>query len=418
MLITDTSLKDKLLNNCTHREIIIKFPDDDIADIGSGNIIAESFELTHSICDGNEFVLGGCIAGQLTVQVIGIEQALNNKRINVFLKCTYLSDVLYPSSTLYPSDTLFPGTVSNTYEIQLFSGTIDSSLRQKNRSVKEIIAYDDMYAMSNISCKNWFLGLVQYTITQQSTSLNDLKKDILDQLDIALDRNANRKLRVGFNDKSVLNTTYDVANNAVNDKVTLLDLFKDYCELNALFGVIDNEGAIKTVQLYQVLDDGSTAKKDISETIPSYKDLTFEEYTTRPINRIRFTYNKDKKFDYGYSLGKESWYISNNGLTACLSDIGSIVTAFSQNGKNYIFNDLYSYRPFSAEVFARWWIEPGDRVVIKTGYNDTETVDSFVFSRTIKGINGMSVTIKAGGVEYLGKDEITDGSELSTNKLG
>ena len=101
-----------------------------------------------------------------------------------------------------------------------------------------------------------------------------------------------------------------------------------------------------------------------------------------------------------------------------MSDIGSIVTAFSQNGKNYIFNDLYSYRPFSAEVFARWWIEPGDRVVIKTGYNDTETVDSFVFSRTIKGINGMSVTIKAGGVEYLGKDEITDGSELSTNKLG
>lgn len=30
----------------------------------------------------------------------------------------------------------------------------------------------------------------------------------------------------------------------------------------------------------------------------------------------------------------------------------------------------------------------------------------------------MRVTIKAGGTEFLGKDEITDGSELSTNKLG
>ena len=87
--------------------------------------------------------------------------------------------------------------------------------------------------------------------------------------------------------------------------------------------------------------------------------------------------------------------------------MGELVTAFNNNnGNNYIFYDLYSYRPFSADVFARWWLEPGDKVKIKTGYDDTETVESFVFERTIKGINGMRVTLKAQGTEFIGKDEI------------
>ena len=56
----------------------------------------------------------------------------------------------------------------------------------------------------------------------------------------------------------------------------------------------------------------------------------------------------------------------------------------------------------------RWWLECGDKVSIKTGFTDTETVDSFVFERTLKGTNGMRVGITANGTEYLGKDEINE----------
>ena len=137
LLITSKSLKNKLLNNCIHREIIIRFPDDDIADITGSNIVEDSFELTQSLFEGSEFKLGGGVASQLVVQVIDIENELNNKRINVFLSCTYLSDILYPSETLYPRSTLYSGRTENNYEIQLFSGTVDSSLRQRNRQIKE-----------------------------------------------------------------------------------------------------------------------------------------------------------------------------------------------------------------------------------------------------------------------------------------
>lgn len=409
MLSIPNEIKPLLLENSIHREIIIRFPnaaEGEISEIGSSNIIAESFELKHSICDEKEFVLGGCIAGQLTIQVVGIEQALNNKRINVFIRQTYSTGDLLPSDTLYPSDDLFPGPQKATIETQIFSGTIDSSLRQKNRSVKEIIAYDDMYLMSQTKCATWFLGYVEHT--EENKSLRTLIHTALECFEVVTDSNIGVDyLPINFNSDKILNMNYETVKSVAKDNMVVTDLFKAYCELNACFAIINPLGKIKLVQLYKQENSAKTVKKPVDEEINAYADLSFEEYTTRPINRIRFKYNKDLNFDYGHSATRQSWYVSDNIITSCCSDVGDLVTAFNNNkGNNYIFNDLYSYRPFSADVFARWWLEPGDKVKIKTGYDDTETVESFVFERTIKGINGMRVTLKAQGTEFIGKDEI------------
>lgn len=413
MLSIPNEIKPLLLENSIHREIIIRFPnaaEGEISEIGSSNIIAESFELKHSICDEKEFVLGGCIAGQLTIQVVGIEQALNNKRINVFIRQTYSTGELYPSDTLYPSDDLFPGPQKDTIETQIFSGTIDRSLRQKNRSVKEIIAYDDMYLMSQTKCATWFTGYVMYTVTKQDTTLWKLMYTALEHFESLTESNVGiGYINQSFNSNKILKMNYDTVKSVVKDNMVVTDLLKAYCELNACFAIISPTGKIKMVKLYQQKDSATTVKKPVDEEINAYADLSFEEYITRPINRIRFKYNKDQNFDYGHSATRQSWYVSDNIITSCCSDVGELVTAFNNNkGNNYIFNDLYSYRPFSADVFARWWLEPGDKVKIKTGYDDTETIESFVFERTIKGINGMRVTLKAQGTEFIGKDEIEE----------
>lgn len=411
MLSIGDEIKPLLLENSIHREIIIRFPnaaEDEISEIGSSNIIAESFELKHSICDEKEFVLGGCIAGQLTIQVVGIEQALNNKRINVFIRQTYSTGDLLPSNELYPSGDLYPGQQKTAIEKQIFSGTIDSSLRQKNRSVKEIVAYDDMYLMSQTKCAAWFEGYVQYSVIGKNRTLRHFIFTTLDHFegltnsDISYD-----EIPLNFNDLKILNMNLDTVKSVVRDNMVVTDLLKAYCELNACFAIMSPTGKLKLTKLYKQVNTASaTEKKLVDEIITAYADLTFEEYTTRPINRIRFKYNKDKNFDYGHSATRQSWYVSDNLITSCCSDVSEFVTAFNDNnGKNYIFYDLYSYRPFSADAFARWWLEPGDKVAIKTGYNDTETIESFVFERTIKGINGMRVTLKAQGTEFIGKDE-------------
>lgn len=415
MLAIDEQTKSLLLENSIHREIIIRFPnatEGEISEIGSSNIIAESFELKHSICDEKEFVLGGCIAGQLTIQVVGIEQALNNKRINVFIRQAYSTGDLLPSNALYPSGDLYPGHQKATIEKQIFSGTIDSSLRQKNRSVKEIVAYDDMYLMSQTKCAAWFEGYVQYTVTKTDTTLRNLIISTLDHFEAAtgtdvmkLANESDVFITNGFNDRKVLKMDLDTVKSVVKDNMVVTDLLKAFCELNSYFAIINPNGKLVFTKLFKS-SISATEKKPVDEIITAYADLTFEEYTTRPINRIRFKYNKDKNFDYGHSATRQSWYVSDNLITSCCSDVSEFITAFNDNnGKNYIFNDLYSYRPFSADAFARWWLEPGDKVAVKTGYNDTETIESFVFERTIKGINGMRVTLKAQGTEFIGKDE-------------
>lgn len=411
MIALDEQIKPLLLENSIHREIIIRFPnaaEGEISEIGSSNIIAESFELKHSICDEKEFVLGGCIAGQLTIQVVGIEQALNNKRINVFIRQAYSTGDLLPSNALYPSGDLYPGYQKATIEKQIFSGTIDSSLRQKNRSVKEIVAYDDMYLMSQTKCAAWFEGYVQYSVIGKNRTLRHLIFTTLDHFESLTNSDISYgEIPLSFNDLKILNMNLDTVKSVVRDNMVVTDLLKAYCELNACLAIMSPTGKLKLTKLYKQVNTASaTEKKPVDEIITAYADLTFEEYTTRPINRIRFKYNKDKNFDYGHSATRQSWYVSDNLITSCCSDVSEFITAFNDNnGKNYIFNDLYSYRPFSADAFARWWLEPGDKVAVKTGYNDTETIESFVFERTIKGINGMRVTLKAQGTEFIGKDE-------------
>ncbi len=420
MISIHESVRKKLLENPIHREIIIKFPDDDIADIGSENIIADSFELTQSICDG-DFELGGCIAGRLSVKVVNVEVPLNNKRINVFIKQKYGSGDLTPAANLLPSETLCPGMQAKTFEHILFCGTIESSLRQKNRSVKEIIAYDDFYLMSRLNCKDW---VSQYVARRQQAgsniTLGNFTDALLDQLDLAVGRDIPRQDMYGFslNMSSAL-PFYHYINDvhkldeALSDKVTALDMFKACCELNGTFGIIDDNGTIGRVSLVKITGQ-VTSKKPVDETITSYADLTFEEYVTRNINKLRFKYNKNQNYDYTYNASKESWYIADNIITKCCTSVGELLTNFYKKiddtlTSNYIFGDILSYRPFTADVFARWWLEPGDKIAIKTGYNDTETVESFVLSRTLKGINGMRCIIKATGTEFLGKDEISSG---------
>lgn len=400
MIALSDEVKKQLLNDSLQREIIISFPDDDIQDITGENIVSESLELTQAICDDKEFVLGGCIAGQFTIKVINVEQELNGKRIKVIMRQSYSKGLLLPSDTLYPSSDLHCGYQTGTVEVPLFCGTINSSARQKNRAVKEIIAYDDLYLASQKYVYNYFTSLAIYSPTTELYVIREhLCNTILDNYDYESEF-------IGFNDSTKLSLNSELVKSVCKDKTTVAELLSAYCELNACFAIMNGDGKIKFIQLINPQ----------TEIIENYSSLDFEEYTTSNINLIKFKYDKDKYFAYGHTQEKkQSWYISDNLITSCCTDISELVTNFNDNsGNNYIFDSLYSYCPFKADVYARWWLECGDKVSIKTGYTDTETVDSFVFERTLKGTNGMRVSITANGTEYLGKDEI---NELHENNL-
>lgn len=394
MIDISDSIKQKILSDSIGREIILKFPDLNL-EIDSNNIVAESFELKQSICDEKEFTLGGCVAGQMSIQIFGIDTELANATVNVYLRQGY-ADVLYPADTLLLSNDLKPSRADNWVEYQLFSGVVDSVTRQKNRAIKELVAYDAMYKASNKIPYGYASDLAIHSPTV-------MLRDFIYSIGINIDPNFEAKRTDNFNISNTISfTDLELVKKCNVEKVSVVDWFKAFCELNSTFGYVNRQGELAQLKLY---DTSAVAK----ETITSYSSLTFEDYVVQPINLIKFAYNKDSYFEYGNSgQAKQSWYISDNIITKCCTNIGAMISRFmsTAGGTNYIFGSMYSYRPFEATLFAQWWLEPGDKVTIPTGYEDVKSVESFVLSRTIKGVNGMTVTIESKGKEYAGKDEV------------
>ena len=390
MIITDPVLKELLLHNTINREIVIRFPDDDIADITNTHIVSESMILKRSIIKGKDLKFGGGIASQFNIKVIGIDSDLKGKKIEVSLIQTVRS-LLFPSEDLFPSDNLFPCGGTEKYEFRLFTGKIDSALRLKNRAVKEIVAFDAFYNDS----KYVYDFMTSFAAYSGNASLYSIREAIEHRLEYDTDEEL-------FNDSTALSMTLENTKKAIKrNATTTTDILKAYAELNAAFAIMDRFNQLKYIQLLN----------PNVETISYYKDLEWEEYETGPITLLKFTYGgeSDLYHSYGRSSDTPSIYISDNIITKCCSSVSELITAFyDSQGNDYIFNDIYKYRPYKAVLFDYWWLEPGDKVIIHTGAQDTPTVTSFVFSITLKGIRNLKATINADGKQYLGKDEMSN----------
>ncbi len=399
MITSLYNLESEILDNVTETKLSLEFDD---FTIEGDNIVAESLELTTSILDQSEFKLGGCIASQMNISIMNFEKDISGKKFKLYIEQSYDTHILYPDLNLFPSLTLYPLSTVKTIKQCLFTGYVYSAKRQNNRNIKDIIAFDEMYRLSRIYCKNMFYNYVFHKYTdggaKQSITVGDLMNVVCDWSNIGAPEFGTGNF---FNILNELNFDYTLIESTVSDKVTLVDLLNACCELNACFAIFDRNGFLK----YKTLYDSSN---HIRANISTYSNLSFEDFTMKPITLISFPYNNNKTFKYG-SSEKYSYYNSDNIITRCCNDIGAIVTAFNDNkNHNYIFNDIYSYRPYTADIFERWWIEAGDFISIQTTYSDVQTINSFVMSRTLKGLNGMTCTIEAKGVEYLGKDELTD----------
>ena len=403
MIVTDPKERDLLLHNTVGRELVIRFPDDNI-EISSDNIVSESMSLTRSIIDGKELKFGGCIASQFKIKVIdvdkiqGISADLTGKNIEVSLKQT-VRPLLYPSIDLYPSESLFPCGANVVYKWRIFTGKIDSALRQKNRAVREIIAYDDFYS----TAKYVYEQMTDFAAYPTGVNLK-VVREFMEGVINHPDDTEGVEL---FNDNTPLTFTLDNTRNSVRaNKTTTIDVLSACAELNAAFAVMDTENKLRYIQL-----GGVNAQLD--EEIEYYSDLEWEEYEIAPITSAKFVYGGENDNYYFYpffTADTLSVYISDNIITKCCSNIATLVDNFFPHPylpeDNHLFGDLLVYRPYKATLFDYWWLEPGDKISILAGTDDTQQIISYVFSVTLTGIQNIRVKINADGVKYLGKDEI------------
>lgn len=401
----DLAIKQKLLDNTVSIDLLIEFTDKKTKTLTSENILLNTLELTNSICDDSTLKFGGCISSQLSISVFGIDEELNNREIKVYIYQKYI-DELYPSNTLYPKAEIVGAPASNLYPYKLipvrvciFTGVIDSSKRQQNRNVREIIAYDKLYQVSKINIYNWFYGVAYYSPKIAIKDLKETLADILGSNGITLDTSI-----YDSDDNYTLDLSYQLVEDICDRKLTALELLESYCEITAHFAYCTGNGTIKILRLPQ----SGVALEPYK--VKYYTDLTFEDYTVTSITNARFPYNKSKTQNetiknVSASGEKKNYYDSDNKLTACNKTNTIVTNLIRPNGSLLNGWLFYGFRPFNANLFGRWWLEPGDTITLDTGAEDIKTITTTIFNRTISGTAGLSVTVSTNSSERQGVDE-------------
>ena len=401
----DLAIKQKLLDNTVSIDLLIEFTDKKTKTLTSENILLDTLELTNSICDDSTLKFGGCISSQLSISVFGVDDELNNREIKVYIHQKYI-DELYPSNTLYPKTEIVGSPASNLYPYKLvpvrvciFTGVIDSSKRQQNRNVREIIAYDKLYQVSKINVYNWFYGVAYHTPKITIKDLKETLVDILESNGITLDTSI-----YDSDDNYTLDLSYQLVEDICDRKLTALELLESYCEITAHFAYCTGNGTIKILRLPQA------GMELVPYEVKYYTDLTFEDYTVASITNARFPYNKNKTrnetiVDVSASGEKKNYYDSDNKLTAFNKTDTIISNLIKPNGSLLNGWLFYDFRPFNANLFGRWWLEPGDTITLDTGADDIKKITTTIFSRTINGTAGLSVTASTTSSERQGVEE-------------
>lgn len=363
-------------------------------------IVSESLEIDQSICDSDEIVIGGCIPSQLRLSVMNITQDLTGKRIVVKIRGRYRSEPLYPST--------------QTDQYVLFAGDIISYKRSENKRFRRIVAFDRLYYASNVRCKQatydyintyWDSGS---QVEPVDMKINNLLSHLRRKGKVTLPSNISTDF-INYETTFAMNPVH--FDKVVDKNFTPLQGLRWVCELNGVFWIEDmptDLSADKATPRNILLYNNQTVRYNIN----TYSKLDYEDYSVKGIRIAEFFASEgtrsltiEKTPSQGYSV-----YSSDNGLTksvngvqqGAFSSIYDVVNKLKQTDR--ILGYVYEYRPFKASIFNRWWVQVGDRVKLPVNDDSLVNVQSIVFSRKIKGINSMKVTIEAKGLEVQGKE--------------
>lgn len=431
----------ELINNT----ITITFPDNDESEITEANIVSESMRLRQSICDEAYLKFGGCIASEFSIDVMNTNErqfsvSLAGKWISVKIAQQYATDdPLLPSASLYPSSSLFPGMTTQTIDRYVFSGVIDSAAVSKtDNNVISITAYDilaklhaedatdALYAMYK-TVNNNTLGTILNAVTSRF-SLNFVSGNLLSEF-------YNNGSNVTIRNYPVWKNT-DWMNSG--EKISYGQLLRDICEMLGTFGVIvpnSGKGSLEFRTLYNPdVEEYTFFEPPLNaETYQctGYTDFVFpvENANDRPgktvtaIGGLSDSYDGavEKSYDFSANILTQRKYAQSGGSRTStefdyLINTSSIGTRLAMNAESESHPTactLSEYKPVKVRLDARLWVKVGAPVRIyanktdaeggyiideTTGLPVKEIINTYIFTRTITGIQALTDEIETKGM--------------------
>lgn len=334
--------------------------------ITNRDIAAGSFTMSEKAFDTGELSFGSLVANEVSVKIFSDTKVgkQKDKVIDISLSVDNKND--------------------NPFLLGKFK--VASDKMTSDRNFRILTAYDKMYDIIHSDVTDWYESLA-FPIRLKAFRDSFCTYLGIEQAETTL-----------INDTITIQKT--ISATALSGQYVLAAI----CDINCVFGRIDRNGKLKYVALNP---KPSEDDRIVIDKLRSRAN-TYEEYVCKPITMISI---RNDINDVGVSVGSygNTYMVQDNFLTYGKGneDLNTIA--------NRMLNAIggLEYRPFSAcPIHGNPCYEIGDPLAIKTTQG---VIYSYMFSRTLTGVQNMTDSLKAEGNEVF--TEKVNGIVAQTKQL-
>lgn len=376
--------------------------DDGKINITNTELHQEKFELTESLCSEQELTFGSCEAAMIKFTVSNTFLPMKGKWLTVRMSLDGHTDAAF----------------------QFGRYKVDSDTPTADRTCREVIAYDALYDVLTADVAAWYNtvfpsheeqktdedGTITTVTVYDPVTMKQFRNSFfkhfgIEQADITL---INDNMSI---EKTVAVTTSSETSSDTEESSTIgesmsgKEVLSCICEINGCMGHMGRDGKFHYIYLEQEIQ-GLYPRNDLypaDDLFPRdpkstqigkgfYVTATYEDYLVKTIDKLQI---REQKNDIGVIVGTgdNAYVIEDNFLV-----YGKGTKELKGIAKN-ILSKIRGivYRPFTADCKGNPCLEVGDAVRLPTKY---ELIESYIFKRTLKGIQALRDDLEADGEEY------------------
>lgn len=353
--------------SASKKEITIETEDKSVK-ITNSEIHFEQFELKEILCDDDYLTFGQCNASQLKFKISNVFTSMIGKQINV-------SAVINGHT-----DTPF---IFGKYRVISDKPTDDKRYRN-------VTAYDAIYDIGESEVSSWYNGL-KFPLTLKQFRDSFFAYFGVEQVETTLP-----------------NDSMEVAETIKPSELSGQTVMEAICSINGCFGHINHDGKFEYVFLKAIIS-GLYPKKGLypqkglyprkgSEkekvTGGKYKSVKYEDFVCQKVTKVQI-----RKSENDIGAVYPDTEITENDNSYILQD-NFLVYGMGADALETVARNLYEvikvvkYRPYNCEKIGNPCLSLGEAVNV---YTAKEIIESYVLSRTYKGIQQPIDTISASG---------------------
>ena len=353
--------------SASKKEITIETEDKSVK-ITNSEIHFEQFELKEILCDDDYLTFGQCNASQLKFKISNVFTSMIGKQINA-------SAVINGHT-----DTPF---IFGKYRVVSDKPTDDKRYRN-------VTAYDAIYDIGESEVSSWYNGL-KFPLTLKQFRDSFFSYFGVEQVATTLP-----------------NDSMEVAETIKPSELSGQTVMEAICSINGCFGHINHDGKFEYVFLKAIIS-GLYPKKGLypqkglyprkgSEkekvTGGKYKSVKYEDFVCQKVTKVQI-----RKSENDIGAVYPDTEITENDNSYILQD-NFLVYGMGADDLETVARNLYEvikvvkYRPYNCEKIGNPCLSLGEAVNV---YTAKEIIESYVLSRTYKGIQQPTDTISASG---------------------